>query len=63
MVVVGKNGDIKKLEWEHKGNFYKIISTGSTGAYRPIWEAKDKVKRSDGLIKEFTRKELKEYFK
>lgn len=62
MSVVGNNGDIEKLEWEYKGQFYKIISTSSTGVYCSVWKSKDKVKRSDGLVKEFTRKELKEYF-
>jgi len=62
MVVVGKKGDIKKIEWEFKGQHYRITSTQSTGSYRPVWEAVDTVKRSDGTIKKFTRKELKEYF-
>ncbi len=49
------------LEFECNGFNYKIIGTKSNSR-DSIWKTIDTIKRSDGLIKDFTRQELKNYF-
>ena len=48
-------------EFHCNGFHYKIIGTKSNSK-DSIWKAIDTIKRSDGLIKDFTRQELKNYF-
>jgi len=63
MIIVNADGSIRKLEWTYKGRKYKIVATQSTGVNRPVWEAIDTIKREDGVYKDLTRRELKNYFK
>lgn len=60
-MLVSVSGEILMLEFNYNGFHYKIISTKSNSR-DSIWKAIDTIKRNDGLIKDFTRQELKNYF-
>lgn len=59
MNLVNDKGAIESLEFTFNEQKYKVIGTRVN---RSIWDCVDIVKREDGLTKEFTRKELKNYF-
>lgn len=61
-MVVKDNGEIAKIEWEFRGFFYKIIASESSGKTHSVWQTLDTIKRNDGMIKTFTRRQLKKYF-
>lgn len=59
MNLVNEQGAIQSLVFIFNDQKYKVIGTRLN---RSIWDCVDVVKREDGLTKEFTRKELKNYF-
>ena len=60
LILVSNSGVIMKNEFEFNGFTYKVISSESKGR---IWNTIDTIRRNDGVRRQFTRKELKEYFK
>ena len=60
LILVSNSGAIMKNEFEFNGFTYKVISSESKGG---IWNTIDTIRRNDGVRRQFTRKELKEYFK
>lgn len=59
MNLVNEKGAIQSLEFTFNEQRYKVIGTRVN---RSIWDCVDIIKREDGLTKEFTRRELKNYF-
>lgn len=60
LILVSNSGAIMKNEFEFNGFTYKVIASESKGR---IWNTIDTIRRNDGVRRNFTRKELKEYFK
>lgn len=59
MNLVNDKGAIQSLVFIFNEQKYKVIGTRVN---RSIWDCVDIIKREDGMTKEFTRKELKNYF-